>query len=54
MSENQSIIGKDVLFKGKITNSKTIEVHGRVEADIKSEKIIFFLLKSQFNYSYNV
>ena len=39
MSENQSIIGKDVLFKGKITNSKTIEVHGRVEADIKSEKI---------------
>ena len=39
MSENQSIIGKDVLFKGKITNSKTIEIHGRVEADIKSEKI---------------
>ena len=39
MAENQSIIGKDVLFKGKITNSKTIEVHGRVEADIKSEKI---------------
>ena len=38
MSENQSIIGKDVLFKGKITNSKTIEIHGRVEADIKSEK----------------
>ena len=39
MAENQSIIGKDVPFKGKITNSKTIEVHGRVEADIKSEKI---------------
>ena len=39
MSENQSIIGKDVLFKGKITNSKTIEINGRVEADIKSEKI---------------
>ena len=39
MAENQSIIGKDVLFKGKITNSKTIEIHGRVEADIKSEKI---------------
>ena len=39
MAENQSIIGKDVLFKGKSTNSKTIEIHGRVEADIKSEKI---------------
>ena len=39
MSENQSIIGKDVIFKGKISNSKTIEINGRVEADIKSEKI---------------
>ena len=39
MSENQSIIGKDVLFKGKISNSKTIEINGRVEADIKSDKI---------------
>ena len=39
MAENQSIIGKDVLFKGKITNSKTIEIHGRVEADIKSDKV---------------
>ena len=39
MAENQSIIGTDVIFKGKITNSKTIEINGRVEADIKSEKI---------------
>tara|TARA_B100000524_G_scaffold227771_1_gene120647 strand:- start:79 stop:468 length:390 start_codon:yes stop_codon:yes gene_type:complete len=39
VSENQSIIGKDVIFKGKISNSKTIEINGRVEADIKSEKI---------------
>ena len=51
MSENQSIIGKDVLFKGKITNSKTIEVHGRVEADIKSEKITLgklLVMKEEF------
>ncbi len=39
MADNQSIIGKDVLFKGKISNSKTIEINGRVEADIKSDKI---------------
>jgi|TARA_X000000950_G_scaffold289063_1_gene409470 cytoskeletal protein CcmA (bactofilin family) len=39
VADNQSIIGKDVLFKGKISNSKTIEINGRVEADIKSDKI---------------
>ena len=39
MAENQSIIGKGVIFKGKITNASTIEINGRVEADIKSEKI---------------
>ena len=39
MADNQSIIGTDVIFKGKISNSKTIEINGRVEADIKSEKI---------------
>ena len=39
MEDNQSIIGTDVIFKGKISNSKTIEINGRVEADIKSEKI---------------
>tara|TARA_Y200000002_G_scaffold86377_1_gene68850 strand:- start:750 stop:1133 length:384 start_codon:yes stop_codon:yes gene_type:complete len=39
VADNQSIIGNDVIFKGKISNSKTIEINGRVEADIKSEKI---------------
>ena len=39
MAENQSIIGKGVIFKGKISNASTIEINGRVEADIKSEKI---------------
>ena len=39
MAENQSIIGKGVIFKGKISNASTIETNGRVEADIKSEKI---------------
>ncbi len=38
MAENQSIIGKGVIFKGKITNANTIEINGRVVADIKSEK----------------
>ena len=39
MAENQSIIGKGVIFKGKISNASTIEINGRVEADIKSEKV---------------
>ena len=33
------IIGKGAIFKGKITNASTIEINGRVEADIKSEKV---------------
>ena len=39
MSENQYIIGKGVIFKGKISNASTIEINGRVEADIKSDKV---------------
>ena len=39
MSDNQSIIGRDVIFKLKISNSKKIEINGIVEADINSEKI---------------
>ena len=39
MADNQSIIGKGAIFKGKITNASTIEINGRVEADIKSEKV---------------
>ena len=39
MAENQSIIGKGVIFKGKISNASTIEINGRVEADIKSDKV---------------
>ena len=39
MEDNQSIIGKGAIFKGKISNASTIEINGRVEADIKSEKV---------------
>lgn len=39
MADNQSIIGKGAIFKGKISNASTIEINGRVEADIKSDKI---------------
>ena len=39
MADNQSIIGKSAIFKGKISNASTIEINGRVEADIKSEKV---------------
>ena len=39
MADSQSIIGKGAIFKGKISNASTIEINGRVEADIKSEKV---------------
>ena len=39
MADNQSIIGKGAIFKGKISNASTIEINGRVDADIKSEKV---------------
>ena len=39
MADNQSIIGRGAVFKGKITNASTIEINGRVEADIRSDKV---------------
>ena len=39
MADSQSIIGKGAIFKGKISNASSIEINGRVEADIKSEKV---------------
>jgi len=39
MADSQSIIGRGAIFKGKISNASTIEINGRVEADIKSEKV---------------
>ena len=38
MADNQSIIGRGAIFKGKISNASTIEINGRVDADIKSDK----------------
>ena len=39
MADNQSIIGRGAIFKGKISNASTIEINGRVDADIKSDKV---------------
>ena len=39
MADTQSIIGKGAIFKGKISNASTIEINGRVEADIKFGKV---------------
>ena len=33
MADNQSIIGRGAIFKGKISNASTIEINGRVEAE---------------------
>ena len=40
MADNQSIIGRGAIFKGKISNATTIEINGRVDADIKSKKLL--------------
>ena len=39
MADNQSIIGRGAIFKGKISNASTIEINRRVDADIKSDKV---------------
>ena len=39
MADNQSIIGRGAIFKGKISNASTSEINGRVDADIKSDKV---------------
>ena len=39
MADNQSIIGRGAIFKGKISNASTIEINGRVDPDIKSDKV---------------
>ena len=39
MADNQSIIGRGAIFKGKISNASTIEINGRVDADIRSDKV---------------
>ena len=39
MADNHSIIGRGAIFKGKISNASTIEINGRVDADIKSDKV---------------
>ena len=39
LADNQSIIGRGAIFKGKISNASTIEINGRVDADIKSDKV---------------
>ena len=35
----RQIIGRGAIFKGKISNASTIEINGRVDADIKSDKV---------------
>ena len=39
MADNQSKIGRGAIFKGKNSNASTIEINGRVDADIKSDKV---------------
>ncbi len=39
MAEKQAILGSGARFTGKITNAKSIEINGFVEADLATEKV---------------
>jgi len=39
MADKQAILGAGARFTGKITNAKSIEINGFVEADLATEKV---------------
>ena len=39
MADNQSIIGRGAIFKGKISNASTIEINGRVDGEPYAARI---------------
>ena len=39
MADKQAILGSGARFTGKITNAKSIEINGFVEADLATEKV---------------
>ena len=39
MASKQAVLGSGARFSGKITNAKSIEINGYVEADLSTEKV---------------
>ncbi len=39
MADRQAVLGSGARFSGKITNAKSIEINGYVEADLATEKV---------------
>ena len=39
MADRQAVLGSAAKFSGKITNAKSIEINGFVEADLATEKV---------------
>ena len=39
MADKQAVLGNGAKFTGKITNSKSIEINGSVQADLVTEKV---------------
>ena len=39
MADRQAVLGSGAKFSGKITNAKSIEINGYVEADLATEKV---------------
>ena len=39
MADKQAVLGNGANFTGKITNAKSIEINGVVQADLVTEKV---------------
>ena len=39
MADKQAVLGNGAKFTGKITNAKSIEINGVVQADLATEKV---------------
>ena len=39
MASKQAVLGSGARFSGKISNAKSIEINGYVEADLSTEKV---------------
>ena len=46
MADKQAILGSGARFTGKITNAKSIEINGFVEADLATKKLLLVLPES--------
>ena len=46
MANKQAVLGSGARFTGKISNAKSIEINGYVEADLTTEKLLLDQLEN--------